>query len=93
MLAYAVGFGGSMIWFGSSAGVALSNMYPEAKSVGAWIKGGWHVAVGYVLGFAILMAVHGWQPQPMRGKTTVKPAATAPVLPAASAIFVNPSAT
>jgi hypothetical protein len=25
---------GSMIWFGSSAGVALSNMYPEAKSVG-----------------------------------------------------------
>ena len=33
-LAYAVGFGGSMIWFGSSAGVALANMYPEAKSVG-----------------------------------------------------------
>src|SRR5260221_429886 len=28
-LAYGVGFGGSMIWFGSSAGVALSNMYPE----------------------------------------------------------------
>ncbi len=26
MLAYTVGFGGSMIWFGSSAGVALSNM-------------------------------------------------------------------
>ena len=33
-LAYAVGFGGSMIWFGSSAGVALSNQYSEAKSVG-----------------------------------------------------------
>ena len=32
-LAYAVGFGGSMIWFGSSAGVALSNSYPESKSV------------------------------------------------------------
>ncbi|HVE88472.1 MAG TPA: citrate transporter, partial [Burkholderiaceae bacterium] len=30
-LAYAVGFGGSMIWFGSSAGVALSSMYPEAR--------------------------------------------------------------
>ena len=39
-LAYAVGFGGSMIWFGSSAGVALSNMYPEAKSVGRWITPG-----------------------------------------------------
>src|SRR5258707_10574555 len=33
-LAFTVGFGGSMIWFGSSSGVALSNMYPEAKSVG-----------------------------------------------------------
>ena len=30
-LAYAVGFGGSMIWFGSSAGVALSNMYPGSQ--------------------------------------------------------------
>ena len=28
MLAYAVGYGGSMIWFGSSAGVAISNAYP-----------------------------------------------------------------
>ena len=43
-LAYAVGFGGSMIWFGSSAGVAISNMFPEAKSVGAWLRHGWHVA-------------------------------------------------
>ena len=42
-LAYAVGFGGSMIWFGSSAGVALANMYPEARSVGLWLRHGWHV--------------------------------------------------
>ncbi len=61
-LAYAVGFGGSMIWFGSSAGVALSNMYPEAKSVFAWLKAGWHVAVAYVVGFFVLLAVHGWHP-------------------------------
>ena len=40
-LAYAVGFGGSMIWFGSSAGVALSNMYPEARSVRLWLRHGW----------------------------------------------------
>ncbi len=40
-LAYAVGFGGSMIWFGSSAGVALSNMFPESKSVGRWLYHGW----------------------------------------------------
>ena len=32
-LAYAVGFGGSMVWFGSSAGVALSNLFPQARSV------------------------------------------------------------
>jgi hypothetical protein len=45
-LAYAVGFGGSMLWFGSSAGVALSNMYPEAKSAVQWLKHGWHVVAG-----------------------------------------------
>ena len=61
-LAYAVGFGGSMIWFGSSAGVALSNMYPQAKSVGLWIKHGWHVAIAYVVGFFVLLAVLGWHP-------------------------------
>jgi Na+/H+ antiporter NhaD/arsenite permease-like protein len=61
-LAYAVGFGGSMIWFGSSAGVALANMYPEAKSVGQWLRHGWHVAVAYVVGFFFMLAVLGWHP-------------------------------
>lgn len=61
-LAYAVGFGGSMIWFGSSAGVALASRFAEARSVTAWIRGGWHVAVGYLLGFAVLLAVLGWHP-------------------------------
>ena len=64
-LAYAVGFGGSMIWFGSSAGVALSNMYPEAKSVGQWLRHGWHVALAYVVGFAVMAAVLGWHPEPL----------------------------
>jgi len=61
-LAYAVGFGGSMIWFGSSAGVALSNMFPQAKSVGLWLRHGWHVAVAYVIGFFVLLAILGWHP-------------------------------
>jgi Na+/H+ antiporter NhaD/arsenite permease-like protein len=61
-LAYAVGFGGSIIWFGSSAGVALANMYPEAKSVGLWLRHGWHVAIAYVLGFGVLLFTLGWQP-------------------------------
>src|SRR6266571_1208936 len=61
-LAYGVGFGGSMIWFGSSAGVALSNMYPEAKSVGRWLYHGWHVTLAYVVGFFALLFVMGWHP-------------------------------
>jgi Na+/H+ antiporter NhaD/arsenite permease-like protein len=65
-LAYAVGFGGSMIWFGSSAGVALSNMYPEAKSVGRWISHGWPVAVAYVIGFFVMFAILGWHPDAPR---------------------------
>jgi Na+/H+ antiporter NhaD/arsenite permease-like protein len=63
-LAYAVGFGGSMIWFGSSAGVALANMYPEAKSVGRWVSQGWPVAVAYVIGFFVMLAIIGWHPDP-----------------------------
>jgi len=63
VLAYAVGFGGSMMWFGSSAGVALSNLYPQAKSVGDWVRNGWHVILGYVAGFAVLMFVVGWHPK------------------------------
>jgi hypothetical protein len=62
VLAYAVGFGGSMIWFGSSAGVALSNMFPEAKNTGGYLRNGWHVPLAYLVGFVVLMAAHGWQP-------------------------------
>jgi Na+/H+ antiporter NhaD/arsenite permease-like protein len=62
VLAYTVGFGGSMIWFGSSAGVALSNLVPEAKSVGEWVRRGWFVPIGYVLSFLLLLLLHGWQP-------------------------------
>ena len=62
MLAYAVGYGGSMLWFGSSAGVAVSNLFPEARSAGAWLKGGWHVALAYVIGFFVLLVMFGWNP-------------------------------
>ncbi len=76
VLAYAVGFGGSMIWFGSSAGVALSNIFPEAKSVGAWLKSGWHVAVAYVIGFLIMIGTVGWHADvehvPAKKSTTVE---------------------
>jgi len=67
-LAYAVGFGGSMIWFGSSAGVALANMYPEAKSVGRWVTQGWFVTVAYVVGFFVMLAVLNWHPDAPLGR-------------------------
>ena len=62
ILAFAVGFGGSMIWFGSSAGVALSSQYPQAKNTLAWLREGWHVPVAYVLGFAVMAGLLGWNP-------------------------------
>ncbi|HNX44555.1 MAG TPA: SLC13 family permease [Bacteroidales bacterium] len=62
ILAYTVGFGGSMIWFGSSAGVALSNMYPEAKSVIKYVKHGWHVSLAYIISFFVMLGIVGWHP-------------------------------
>jgi len=73
-LAYCVGFGGSMIWFGSSAGVALSNMYPEAKSVFRWLRHGWLVAVAYVFGFFVMLAILGWNPDAPHKKRVEIPA-------------------
>lgn len=70
ILAYAVGFGGSMIWFGSSAGVAITNKFQEARSVINWLKGGWHVLLAYIVGFFILLWIMGWEPQivPSKGQ-------------------------
>ncbi len=76
-LAYAVGFGGSMIWFGSSAGVALATAFPEARSVGQWLRHGWHIALAYVVGFFVLLAVLGWHPHDQRTQER-SPAAHAP---------------
>jgi len=61
-LAFSMGFGGSMIWFGSSAGVALTNLYPEARSVLEWVRHGWFVAVAYVVAFFAMLAFWPWHP-------------------------------
>ncbi|HEU5286627.1 MAG TPA: hypothetical protein VFU20_09010 [Sphingomicrobium sp.] len=63
LLAYAVGFGGSMMWFGSSAGVAVTVMYPEARSAWRWLKEAWFVPIAYVVGFAAQMLLIGWVPE------------------------------
>lgn len=62
VLAYAVGFGGSMMWFGSSAGVALSNMYPEMKTVTGWLRHAWYLIPAYMMGFAVILLTTGWRP-------------------------------
>ena len=62
VLAYAVGFGGSMLWFGSSAGVAICGTFPEARSTARWLREGWLIPISYVAGFALLLAMLGWRP-------------------------------
>jgi Na+/H+ antiporter NhaD/arsenite permease-like protein len=55
LLAYAVGFGGSIVWFGSSAGVALTNIFPEGRSLVQWLRHGWFVPVAYFAGFFLML--------------------------------------
>jgi Na+/H+ antiporter NhaD/arsenite permease-like protein len=74
LLAYCVGFGGSMVWFGSSAGVAISNMHPEAKSVGRWLCEGWLIAVAYVFGFFVMLFIVGWHPDTAHKRASDLPA-------------------
>jgi hypothetical protein len=62
LLAYAVGFGGSMVWFGSSAGVALTGQFPEGRSLTIWVREGWHVGLAYLAGFFVMLALRGWNP-------------------------------
>ena len=59
-----------MVWFGSSAGVALTNLYPEGRSLGRWIKEGWFIPVAYVAGFLAILLLLGWHPtyELMQGK-------------------------
>lgn len=90
VLAYAVGFGGSMIWFGSSAGVALSNMYPEARSVGLWLRHGWHVAIAYVIGFFVMLFIVGWQPHERHKPLPAGAAVSAPVQQQPAATVFKP---
>jgi len=81
VLAYAVGFGGSMIWFGSSAGVALVSMYPEGRDAGKWLREGWFVIVAYVVGFFALISLLGFHPGAEHRKDVVVPGATSMLTP------------
>jgi hypothetical protein len=43
--------------------VAITNKFPEARSVFSWLKSGWHIAVAYILGFFVLLFLWGWEPE------------------------------
>ena len=88
VLAYTVGFGGSMIWFGSSAGVALVTMYPEGRNAAKWLKEGWFVTAAYIVGFAVLMGVLGFHPG-VRPRGAVEPTPVSVVAPLPSWVVVQ----
>lgn len=74
LLSFAVGFGGSMAWFGSSAGVALTNAYREGRSLKRWLVEGWFVPVSYVVGFFVMLALTGWDPSADQPHAVAAPA-------------------
>jgi Na+/H+ antiporter NhaD/arsenite permease-like protein len=76
-LAYVVGFGGSIVWFGSSAGVALCTLFPEARSVTNWLRHGWWITAAYVIAFFAMLAVWPWHPDKPWPPETVPAAALA----------------
>src|SRR5262249_37072361 len=71
-LAFTIGFGGSMIWFGSSAGVALTNLFPEARSVGQWLRQARFVILAYVISFFAMLWLSPWQPEPVEQTSPTK---------------------
>lgn len=78
LLSFAVGFGGSMVWFGSSAGVAITNLYPEGRSVVRWLKEGWFVPLAYVVGFFVMLGLTGWDPTAEMASSWVAPSSPHP---------------
>lgn len=90
-LAYCVGYGGSMLWFGSSAGVAISGLFTEARSAGKWLRSGWHVAVGYLLGFLVMLWTIGWHPHAPAGSPAGDAHGSAPAAGAGADMLHGPS--
>jgi hypothetical protein len=72
LLSYAVGFGGSMIWLGSSAGVALGTLFPQVYDTKRWLKPAIALFVIYNVGFwaiwafwlVIVPGFAAWNPTP-----------------------------
>lgn len=58
LMAYAVGFGGSAMWFGSSAGVAMVGMFETLGNTKKWLLGGfWVVLAAYTAGYVAYLLI------------------------------------
>lgn len=51
-----------MIWFGSSAGVAVCGVFTKARSFMNWLRYGWHIPFAFIIGFGVYLLVLGWDP-------------------------------
>jgi hypothetical protein len=43
--------------------VAVAGLRREARSTVRWLREGWFVAVAYVVGFFLMLALLGWHPE------------------------------
>jgi Na+/H+ antiporter NhaD/arsenite permease-like protein len=66
LVAYSVGIGGSMMWFGSSAGVTVCKDHKELQDWKLWLRSGWYVPIGFVAGFVVQWLLIGWNPLPIK---------------------------
>jgi len=62
VLAFAVGVGGSITNFGSSAAIALWADFPEARKFGAWIPWGLLVLVIFTISYFGMVAIVDYHP-------------------------------
>ncbi|KJU81786.1 conserved hypothetical protein, membrane [Candidatus Magnetobacterium bavaricum] len=57
LLAYCVGFGGSAMWFGSSAGVAIALKFPQVYETKRWLKPFFIVMLSYLVGIMAYIGI------------------------------------
>jgi hypothetical protein len=52
-------------------------MYPQARSVGQWLRHGWHVVIAYVVGLFFILTLMGWESHERHKRSDAPAAVTA----------------
>ena len=64
VLAFTVGFGGSMVELLDLPPVwRCATCILESRSVAQWIRHGWAIPPAYVINFFVMLAARGWRPR------------------------------